>query len=325
MTIQLDGPRLQLNALFIQPTRWCARNCKGCYVKAHQGGEDGYYAHQVVFCDLLKILLDGHSVHSHQITISFDKQPSDRFDRMTAMQAIFQFLLTRRFSYQARDTQLHGTFHTISDAESYGNIEELGIVLDVVNFSQITLTDSNIRYLGALRMKCEVNLFHRIPPNIDSGNIESYISNLIWLGEHVDNIYLVVNKSPVAKSKDIDTRIRDKAGMRHDLSIVDTIRKRGLSSIRAKVVLDGCITDTLRYRRTGMGCSSSVSRFQVWPDGTVSGCPYAYTGIGTPARSATDIVDNIRKARERYDFDMCHLPGIYNSLYGRPKNRGNDV
>ncbi len=87
------------------------------------------------------------------------------------------------------------------------------------------------------------------------------------------------------------------------------------TNVRNKVSVDGCLQDTIKYTKTGFGCSSNVSRVQVWPDGSVTGCPYAFSSDGPIGKTAEDILDNIISARKQYDFKQkCHLPEVYNSI-----------
>jgi hypothetical protein len=113
----------------------------------------------------------------------------------------------------------------------------------------------------------------------------------------------------------------DRQRMQNDISYIQTMLGRLPEHVRSKTNVDGCLEDTIRFSRTGFGCSSNVSRLQIWPDGSVSGCPYAFNGSTPPGLSLEDLLANIRAARETYDFDRCHLPDVHNSILQRPKAR----
>jgi len=54
-------------------------------------------------------------------------------------------------------------------------------------------------------------------------------------------------------------------------------------------------------------CNANISKFQVWPDGSVSGCPYKETSDTGPTLTAEGVVDNILKSSRCNNFEECCL------------------
>lgn len=344
---------LQVNTLFLQPTRWCDLNCKGCYVKEHEVF-DGTTREQEQHTPMIEQfkLIDyyHHEYLANQITVSIDDFPPDlgmaepagrlmlglnysRHNMRTHMLDLYMRLIKMRRDRcqenldKNRDRfhnmpELHFTYHSLQTLCKYQNALGIDLVgplsnLNVVSFSH--LTENDIGMLSHIANEVHVNYNHLIPSNVTSFNIDKYVERMTRIGEIVDSIYLVIFKRPVGRDQKHVVGIGDRARMQGDISYIQTMLGRLPEHVRSKTHIDGCLQDTVQFQRTGFGCSSNVSRIQVWPDGSVSGCPYAFAGNTAPAYSFQDLLDNITEARREYDWTRCHLPDVYNSLHKRPK------
>jgi len=118
--------------------------------------------------------------------------------------------------------------------------------------------------------------------------------------EVYDHVYMLLNKTPIGKPVDLDIHKKYLAKYQEVYTLLS-------NSLGDKISRDTCVDDSEKFIKTGFGCSSNVSKFQVWPDGTVSGCPYAIRGHGKVAVVAEDILDNIRQARKVQDFSECYI------------------
>lgn len=329
--LNVSGPRLEVNALFLQPTRWCAINCKGCYVKEHEGGENGYHTPYTEQEKLFRYFYNGEIAWANQITVAIDNLPAPEADAVALFGHVSEE--TRRYAHMVnifqsiidyieanktdQSPEVHMTFNSDLVFEEYTSKRGVGAVntarqLSVLSFSNI----KRMEYVKYLAKHTHVNYNHLIPGNVTSFNIDKHVERMTRIGEIVDSIYMVIFKSPVGAPRTELVQVGDQSRMRSDLSYIRTMMERLPEHVRRKINVDGCLKDTVNSFRTGFGCSSNVSRFQVWPDGTVSGCPYAFSQDGQPTgKTAEDIMANIRAARKRYDFrDRCHLPETYNSL-----------
>jgi len=320
----------ELNALFLQPTRWCGLSCKNCYVKEHAGGEEDYHISVAMWMDLFYHFYYGKPIASidkyyipwaNQITVSIDNLPKDESKRQQ-MREIYNMLLRERLLEIEIYPEIHITVNSLEVLHEYGNtIPRYLNMLSISNISSNSLKE--LKEIKSQYPNLCVNYNHLIPSNVTSINISKYVNKMAEIGNIVDHIYLVINKSPIGRERNLLTHIGETSRMRSDISYINTMMERLPKNVRQKISIDGCLQDTIKSSRTGFGCSSNVSRLQIWPDGTVSGCPYSYTTTGDRAKSVEDIFENIRKARKQYDFreKPCHLPRLYDSISRRHKSK----
>lgn len=315
--------RLEIGTLFIQPTYWCSsQSCKNCYVKKHSGPTDKFIS-LVQAIRLFNMFYQGESAWANQITISIDNLPPNT----TANDFHYTYMLGYWLEVRAaiwRDKrprrerpEIHMTCHSWDSWSEYTTSEladdDIFILelLDMISISNIT----DLELTKDLTKQVHVNYNHLIPSDVTSQNIDKYVEKMIKIGKIVQSIYLTVNKTPIGLSLSEDAQRFMAYRMSSDLSYIKTMLECLPKDVRRKVHVDGCIEDVNKARKTGFGCSSNVSRFQVWPDGSVSGCPYAYSGNTGPAENAEDILKNIKEARKTYDFrERCHLPAIIDSI-----------
>jgi hypothetical protein len=248
---------------------------------------------------------------------------SEETKRYTYMWEVFnqimRFLCQDKRSKEDRP-EVHITFNSLKTLNKYyknTTVYKSLNALSMISFSQLGITDlTGLLSLKDIGIRTHMNYNYLIPGNITSFNIDKYVNHLIQAAEVVDSIYLVIFKRPVGGHRDKMTTIGDVSRMTNDILFINTLMERIPANVRRKFQVDGCLQDTRESQRTGFGCSSNVSRMQVWPNGSVSGCPYAFDTNGKAgAKSAQDIVANIKEERKRYDFkEKCHLPEVLNII-----------
>lgn len=328
------GDRLEVNALFIQPTRWCAHNCKGCYVKAHESTTEQTPQEQQL--RLFQLFYDGIVAHANQITISLDTLPENEEQRRHMTGLISEIIRYLSDNHQP-GVQIHITARDIDTLKEYDLHHWQWEQFTVVSLSNITETQAAGAYTrqgsensaftatnelrDTIGIGVHLNWNYSPPPNMSSLDIDKHIDKFINIAKSVNSVYMIAHKSPVGKHRDPTTRLHDRSRWRSDILCMKTILNRVPADIKKKIQIDGCIRDVVREATTGFGCSSGISRFQVWPDGSVSGCPYAHKGNTGPGRTANEIIENIRKSRKVYDYERCHLPEIHHSLSREPSSR----
>lgn len=339
--LNTTGDRLEVNALFIQPTRWCASSCKGCYVKAHKS--ENYHTPWEQQARLFEYFYFGQMAHANQITISLDTLPEEGPQR-NHMLGFFNSIVSTMNGdpdkKAIRRPQVHITVRNIDTLQSYVPTDSYAIertfkLFTVVSISDIRRTDieegSFIRHSETCRLReripsgVHINYNHMCPANVSSLNIKEHIDRLIEIGKTVDSIYMITHKTPVGAPRNDLMRLMDRSRWRSDILYMRTILQSVPENIKKKIQVDGCIQDVVKNANTNLGCSSSVSRFQVWPDGSVSGCPYSFDSRTSRGETADEILSNIRQARKSYDYYRCHLPEIHNSLTRRPKDTRQDL
>ncbi len=312
------GKNLELNALFIQPTRWCGLNCKGCYVKDHNGGEEDVHLSWSEIHTLFKLFYRGPH-WANQITIAVDDLHKDS-NKARHMELIISAILDTMVvdsmvKEQREKPEVHMTLHTPHTFLQYEKIGTRGWEkLSMVSFSEMPLNFHARKVYDTFKsFGVPINYNTMVPRNWLA---DKEIEHLTKIGrEYADHIYLVMHKTPVGEADHaFKIPIQRNHWETYQLYISEVVDRLPVD-VRRKVSTDGCVSDTIKYSRTGFGCSSNVSRFQVWPDGSVSGCPYAFSGNTEGAITSQGVVENIRKARQQYDFgSRCHLPSVYTSL-----------
>ncbi len=307
-----------LNALFFQPTRWCGLNCKGCYVKAHEDGEESPHVTWHEWRHLFHLFYKG--VHwANQITIAVDDLHRDVHKRREMVLIVDSILEEMRLNKTDQEhPEVHFTMHTPDTFLSYLEEQIAGWQnLSLVSFSEMPTHERGVRvYKQFKQWGVPINYNMMVPTKAFHAQAE--IDHLVSLAStYADHINLVMFKTPVGANDPYAIDKGKEAWQRYQLYISEVVDKLP-EDARRKVSTDGCMSDTIKHSRTNFGCSANVSRMQVWPDGSVSGCPYAFSGNTAGARTAENILENLRAARKQYDFrERCHLPRVYSPLSGR--------
>jgi hypothetical protein len=149
---------------------------------------------------------------------------------------------------------------------------------------------------------------------VSKKNIQKHIKHITEIGEMVDHIYLVIYKDPVGRARSPEEAATSQRNMANDRFYIEQMHEHLPLHIKNKINIDGCLKDVEKFNATGYGCSSNISRFQVWPNGSVTGCAYGDRSISKEVGLSTEaILRNVKKAQKRYDFEdaPCHLVGDY--------------
>lgn len=320
---------INLNAIFLQPTRWCYNNCKDCYVKEHDTGNESYI--QIEEWDkIFKYFYIGPG-QVNQITISLDSPPP--ISQLTNKKYLYHFRYMIEFFRQITSTllgefgvnsekkypQIHFTVRDIKTFQRYcfeTHCNEFDILskIDMLTLSNID-SIKDIEYYKNYRYHINYNYNLMTPINMSSQTITKELERIEEIAKKVDNIYFIMRKTSVGKPCTDLIQLQNQSYMKKDLIFLNTLKKYLSPYAKAKITEDGCLRDIINHRKTGFGCSSNVSRFQIWPDGSVTGCPYAYKSTGAGGQRLENILDNIKEERNKYDFeDICHLPKTYDSI-----------
>jgi len=333
--------RVEVHTLFLQPTPWCARKCKGCYVKERSATGEEHLKDLVTPLTeqfgVIKTFCEGELAWANEITIAMDDLPTERRYRnhmLTLYDQVFNLIYKAKFKNVVMP-KMHMTFHTINTYLSYVdsakrnsnwyresfNTEDTwkslsfpGHLLDMINFSQLTNNSITRNLLKEIRKETPVNYNYLIPRNVTKRTISRHVQHLIDIGDIVDHIYLVIYKDPVGKARDNNTLIKSQNNMANDRFYIEEMFEELPARIKSKINVDGCLKDVEKFKRTGYGCSSGISRFQIWPNGSVTGCAYGDSSIAKhPGLTTGAIIQNIRDSRNRYDFEdaPCHLVDDY--------------
>lgn len=305
--LSISPLKLEANAIFIQPTRWCAGQCTGCYVKNHcqtnynMGSENFFY--------LIKTCFEDKKLWANQITISLDILPKDENQRYEMVSMLWWIhLAIVMFKDKEEKPEVHLTVKSLSVLKEYceeilsnQSLSEILQYFDMISFSHIAPDDRE--ELNSLRQYTHINYNYLV--NTDIGG--HYSSVEVEL-PYVDSIYLILKKQPVGSEIDIE---KERVNIKAYLEFVETLKKDKFS----KVIIDTCVEDCLLHKRNPKrGCAANVSKFQIWPDGSVSGCPYKHKAYTNPTLTVEGMIQNLHKARESYDFEKCYIAKIVKEI-----------
>jgi hypothetical protein len=301
----------EVNALFIQPTYSCANKCPGCYVQAHRRSLQPQLSASA-WGRLMDVFFHNlNGCWANQITLSVDNLPvHEKPGRERMLETYKHFNELIRADDRREDRpELHMTVHDMHSLAEYYQCT-IPPNVDILSVSNLlTADESGVQGIrNNLGIKVHWNLmFWGSPGERDIDYVDS-------VAPFVDKIYFIFRKSLVGRLRGLVQAGRDEENMVRDLEFLHRIQTKAHEDTRQKIIVDGCYQDALEFKKSGYGCCSSVSRFQVWPDGSVSGCPYAYRSATGFAGGVAGVIKNIHQARDRYDFNMCHIPQVVDSV-----------
>jgi hypothetical protein len=304
-----------INTLFLQPTPWCARNCNGCYVKGFEQLQEIKTCNQSLFIEILNNINRKNNdtlLRANQVTLAVDKMPQgrtpvDRERRHIMMRVFNKFLEANRNSIGG---QFHITVHTIFDLVEYVQLSgESSTLLDPCQLDMLSISHLLLNDIPSIaackKLAKDINWNLTIDPSL---NIDKIKQTFEQIAEAVDYVYLVLHKPNTGQFFDPNSFLLHQDFLRFTRTLPEHIQK--------KITIDGCITDSRTFLTTGFGCSSNVSRFQVWPDGSVTGCAYNQNRITNSAQAMSDLLENIYQVSKKYEFDKCKIP-----VHLEPKNK----
>lgn len=296
---------LDIDTLFIQPFVECATNCSGCYLKSftfktHADPVDEF---------IVKVFMNKSSIKTKQLTLSLNVVDSKFMfqHQRRIIQLLSSLYYQVNMGINPAPPELHITIQQPAVWDCYfTNPSAIATLLDRLK-AHVSYSQFSSGYLTRFSTE-KVYLNWLCPDNITPRILQSDIDYLNSKGAKVDLIYLITKKTNVKDSYYTpEEKLVNMNRLKQDMMYIKTIINNVSDDVRKKIHLDTCLQDVDKFSKTGYGCSANISKFHVWPDGTVSGCPYANFSHGSPANSSQDIIDNIKTARKRYDFTKCHL------------------
>jgi hypothetical protein len=261
----------------------CARQCPGCYFHAHQLKESiSKWAIEELFDLFLHSEEPNYSTNQISISVNEPVNSRDKTFISSLLISIFSF----RRDCMAKPTHIHLTMYSPFTIRLYKYIElKQFAVVDAIYFSNIQEEEVEIiSELKRLNPKIEIGWNCRIGTALSLGLSEK-------AEELIDIIYYVMDKS-----KKIDKGCS-----------VSFSARRKIEHLK-----DVCSIDYTNWRTKSISsCSANISKFTIWPDGSVSGCPYTKQSNTGPASDYNGILQNIVKASKCYDFNNCPMKELY--------------
>ena len=313
--LNLAGDKFNTQEIFLQPSYSCGKSCGGCYIKENEvfyNRKNNYpeFWPSVIY----DLLIEQKHINAKQVTLALDTLPSKNHllytstDRQFMIEIADYYFGWSRVRKNSNNPEAHITVNCVNDLKQYLDVIKYPTLkLNLVSISNINCVE-DVEYIRDIAPGVEVN-WNILSTSLVKQNPES-IRKILQV---VDNMYLLLHKVPLGES---GNQIRQ---LREALIIIDKFRDKSkqdtdgkscsLPDLTSKVVIDHCITNSIKFKKSGHGCSSNISRFQIWPDGRVTGCAYnSHNQYKDPATNIQDIVNNLRDARNRYEFKGCHIP-----------------
>ena len=286
-----------INALFIQPTTYCRRNCPNCYVKGFEETKpepEKFLIEEFLGFLIRNLKSNDSAVDFNQITFALDALAEKTTLKEDMVYPFRDYI--GLVNLQIPDQEYHLTVHTIEDFFEYERIlsQSLRTSFDVISIS--SLERSNKTSIDKIRSYSKHINFNFMPRN---RNPRLVLDHLETVAPWVDSIYLLLEKPSTGEL--ISPRILESFFKTKTLLETSAV-------VKSKLIQDGCVSDSKKFLNTGFGCSSNKSRFQVWPNGAVSGCPYSHFPETGSATSTEEILKNIYDSSRQYSFNKCKIP-----------------
>jgi hypothetical protein len=274
-----------IDSLIIESTWNCAKNCQGCYLKAHKQKGKQLLLTSLGLWELLSGFLNIHnkSYSVNQISISVN-EPTKEEDIKT-IETILACIKYVDGWNSRKNTKIHLTLHNPTTIKKYKPLTtEWFALADSIYFSNISEEEIGIiQDLRALNKNIEIGWNCRLGT---SERLDESAEGII------SSIYYIVDKSKRAE----------------DPAIVFSAPRKDIKHIR-----DICYIDYNNWKKDwhNTTCSANISKFTVWPDGSVSGCPYIKQSDTGPATTWKGILANITESSKFCDFNKCPMKEIY--------------
>jgi hypothetical protein len=303
--------------LFLQPDLSCSLSCPSCYV--HEAAKHkGLHMKRYLMQDLLHdVLYLQDNIITDQFTIALNDIVDEDYHSWwwPVVDAV-------TMPGRVLPAEFHATVNNLR-----GSVNNPYHIASETFFNKLTmLSVSHLTPESAKSFK-ERKLSTKLNWNVFSDEVEKISDEkLIAILQLVDHVYIIMKKPPLGLTyvneyansvSSLERTIRRLTDMKtvESKAFVPVDNACKVPSIFDKIHIDGCFKDSNKYNRTGNGCSSNISRFQIWPDGTATGCAYnsQQSYEQKSAISLSGIVVNLKKARTRYEFSSCKIPQLLSS------------
>jgi hypothetical protein len=117
--------------------------------------------------------------------------------------------------------------------------------------------------------------------------------------KYADSVYLILHKQPLGDSQDLDM-------LDYWLEALQILP----DSTMGELIPDGCVHDAVKKETTGLSCSAGIGKVQVWPDGSVTGCPYDSKRVVNETHEEYDTwqeLQDILSYREKHPMSFCTI------------------
>lgn len=304
--------RVEVGHIMWQPMTACALRCHDCYLSAfreeHPTDDDQGRG------SLLSLIYTHKLIKCNQLTLSLNTvREVPRW-----LQVGLQRLWKNHNKHSGSDPLLAITAHDLRTLDFWAQALELPDLaallqpLGVLSLSVFPYHPDDIVRLKQACLTHGVTLNYNRVASEDIAHTEQFAIGC----KVADSIHVVLNKQPLgAKQPTADLYQWHQA--------VNLARRFPL----IRVVQDLCVRESERYLDEGKTCSACYGRLHVWPDESVTGCPYDARHICTaPVTRATDrmasaqllerILAVVQTTKDYHPIRHCGIPETIKKLRG---------
>ena len=273
-----------------QPEFKCVSNCKGCYLKNSKVTQ-GITLHT----DIIDLIFQQHTVTCSQFTISLDSFYRKPEQLVKTLKDLWSFYETKNPSINLCLTvQNYASLLKWTQAFNMQTLEFLKPVT-ILSLSSMPNTKSLCQNVLATCRKTNTILNYNKVIFSDVSNDKHF-----HIGCHyADQVYIVLHKKALGgiNSKSM-------------INLWAIAAKIAIRETKGQVIFDQCVLDSMYYKDSK--CSAGIRKVAVWPDNTVSGCPYDTEHIVHPNQDKNLFknLDKIVNTSHCHPMKFCTIPSI---------------
>jgi hypothetical protein len=255
--IQKCPGRIHLQHIMWQPTFNCPQKCKGCYINQSPAAQYTF----PISDQILKLIYEDDKVRCDQLTIALDSFHSPPQFLIDALKKVWTAHREEKLPFPPElCVNVYSWNMALCWARAMG-LSDLDFLKPLTMLSLSTLPVQG-KQCSALHELCHsasvtLNYNHTVTKqDLDSKSFEMGV-------RYADHVHLVLHKNTLGSSHS-------------DESWESWFKARKLVQKWApeKLKVDTCITESLRFVATKKSCGAGITKVHIWPDNSVTGCPY---------------------------------------------------
>lgn len=302
-----------VNHVIFNPTFKCNVGCPTCYLTSFEKKSQTPELSSIVWMrDWIKQCLTEDQVLCNQVSISVNTNELGSMGDLRT-RSILRSLNEHQF--ERTDTDLNvtvsiGSWRDYIDDIIVANPTILSLSIDsykTLDYIPQVINDLKSLPVWTSGFKPLINLNVLANKDFDPSWISEFmrLERLYGRGPLFHHMYVVMEKPPL--------------GREYKGSSLESMKKLTSIMPQDRVSIDGCLTSCRDNGRVKNPCGEGINLLSVWPNGTLTGCPYATGELGrsvTTHRKFVDVVRDYRKLRLTMgkDFDKCKVPAAIKLL-----------
>ena len=268
----LTDKSIYLDHIIWQPRFTCARKCFDCYIYDNKEKQNLKKPLNTSILNLINEKL----ISCDQFTISLDHRDSWSPIDKELVSALYNFIFNMSYPLKSH-IKICLSVDSINTFNTWCAILNVSYecILSRIHMLSVSSIGSHQNIIIELVSKCNTNNtifnYNKLVKNIESTQTKEFELGCRF-AHHVN---LVLEKKALGGFTNKTTIER-----RKKLLSIARITARALSK-KDNVSLDICCSEKKKFLEKGTACSAGISKLTVWPDGSVTGCPYDVNHVTT--------------------------------------------